>query len=73
MKTYKLTLYAVSTCGGQITQDQQPCPVEIICHSLEEKKALWEKAKRNNLWDAYDEYYISEEAAKHAIKWALSN
>lgn len=73
MKSYKLTLYAVTTIGGQIADDQQPRPVEIICGSLEEKKAIREKAKRRNLWDKYARYYATEKDARAAINWALSN
>lgn len=73
VKTYKLTLFAVSTYGGQIIQDQQPQRVEITCHSIGEKKTLREKAKRHCLRDEFCNYYITEQAANYAITWALSN
>lgn len=73
MKQYKLTLYAVQTYGGQIINDQQPRPVDIVCDSAEQKKEIQQKAKRHALSDEYARYYATEQDANDAIIWALCN
>lgn len=73
MAKYVLKLYAVQTFGGQITADQEPQAVVILCNSVEEKKEMKERAKRHLLWDSHARYYASEKDANKAISWALSN
>ncbi len=73
MKSYKFTVYAVQTFGGQICNDQQPRPVEIVCSTAEEMRQVRERVKRRMAWDNFYCYYISEKEARAAINWALSN
>ena len=68
---YKLTLYAVQVYGVRLADCHEPRPVEILCNSEQELNAIRERAQKCNLYDELNCYYISEEAARRAIDWAL--
>ena len=68
---YRLTLYAVQVFGVHLTDQYEPHAVEIICNSEEERNTIRERAKKCNLYDELNSYYISEEAARRSINWAL--
>lgn len=65
----RIKMYSVNTYGGQIINDQQPRMV-VVTFSDEEYK----NAKRMGFtWDGGSNYYFTEQQAKNAIRWALSN
>lgn len=65
----KITVYRVSTLGGQIVDCQEPQKITI------EKTAEVEDSltRYGVFWDKYANYYKTMKRAKAAINWALSN
>lgn len=68
---YKLTLYAVQVYGVRLADCHEPRPVEILCNSEQELNTIRERANNGALDDGFNCYYISEEAARRSIYWAL--
>lgn len=73
MRKYSFTVYAVTTVGGQICHPQDPQEIEIFCKGYKEMEAAITRLNLGVVRDSYANYYLTDEAARRAIDWALSN
>lgn len=66
-------MWSVQTYGGQILGGCEPKPVDFHCEDDEQRRRLYDDAKRGLIWDCGCNYYATKEDARRAIDWAMMN